>query len=122
MKQSRRPALSPEAIYSNYFEVGVNALEFMIDFGQYHPEQLAAQRHTRIVTGPVFAKMLLRLLTDAVARHEADHGMITIPDEFDPLELVRASIEGLDLHQLRARGAPKRDYAPNHDQAAREPL
>ncbi len=107
MKHSRRAAISPEAIYSNYFEIGVNSLEFMLDFGQYHPERPVARRHTRIVTGPVFAKLLLRLLADAVARHEAEHGVIAAPDELDPLELVRASIDGMDLHQLRARGAPR---------------
>ena len=80
---SSRGAATPRAQYSNYFEVGNNALEFMIDFGQFYPEHAAAQRHTRIVTGPAFAKLLLQLLTDAVAQHEAAYGTILLPDEPD---------------------------------------
>ena len=32
--------------------------------------------HSRIVTGPVHAKLLAQLLADAIARFEAEHGEI----------------------------------------------
>ncbi len=67
---------APEARYVNYFEVGHNAFEFILDFGQYHPEQAAAHLHTRLVTGPVYAKLLSHMLAQAVERHEREFGVI----------------------------------------------
>jgi len=53
--------------------------------------------HTRIVTGPVYAKLMTELLHDAVKRFEKEHGLIQpIEDEFDPIEIVTQSIEGYD--------------------------
>jgi hypothetical protein len=67
---------APLAAYANYFEVGHNAFEFLIDFGQYQPEADAVTMHSRMATGPVHAKLLAGLLSDAVARFEAEHGPI----------------------------------------------
>lgn len=95
--RSPRRALGPQARYSNYFEVGQNALEFMVDFGQYHPENTSAICHTRVVTGPVYAKLLMRLLIEAIGQHEAAHGPIPpVEDELDPLEHVRNSLVNFD--------------------------
>jgi len=82
-----------EGRYANYFEVGHNAFEFIFDFGQYHPENEGACMHSRIVTGPVYAKLLAELLCDAVMRYETEHGEIQpAEDELDPVELVKQSI------------------------------
>ena len=35
---SAKPARAPLARYTNYFEVGHNPYEFLVDFGQYQPE------------------------------------------------------------------------------------
>lgn len=67
----------PLAVYANYFEVGHNAFEFLIDFGQFQPESGEVSMHNRIVTGPVHAKLLTKLLTEAIAYFEAEHGEIT---------------------------------------------
>jgi Protein of unknown function (DUF3467) len=77
-RSSLRPkhVIAPEARYANYFEVGHNAHEFIFDFGQYHPEQAAAQLHMRVVTSPVYAKLLSKMLCEAVERHECEHGAI----------------------------------------------
>jgi hypothetical protein len=72
----------PLAAYANYFEVGHNAFEFLIDFGQYQPEADAVTMHSRMATGPVHAKLLAGLLADAIARFEAEHG--TIADFAEP--------------------------------------
>jgi hypothetical protein len=64
------------AVYANYFEVGHNAFEFLIDFGQFQPETGTVRMHSRMVTGPVHAKLLAQLLTEAVTRFEAEHGEI----------------------------------------------
>lgn len=82
-----------EGRYANYFEVGHNAFEFIFDFGQYHPEDDVARMHSRIVTGPVYAKLLMELLCDAVALFEKEYGEIQpAEDELDPVELVKQSI------------------------------
>jgi hypothetical protein len=108
MKQcppSRRRISAPQARYTNYFEVGHNALEFIVDFGQYHPEATVAQCHTRIVTGPVYAKLLARLLAESIRHHETEHGTIAeADDDFDPLEHVRNSIPGFDIVRSDRRG------------------
>ena len=56
---------------------------------------------TRMVTGPVFAKLLAR---PAVAGRgeqiEGEHGVIEeAADDLDPLELVKQSIRGFDRKQ-----------------------
>jgi hypothetical protein len=71
-----RNQYAPEARYINYFEVGHNAHEFLFDLGQYHPEQMAAQLHLRVVTGPAYAKLLSLMLSEAIERHEREHGVI----------------------------------------------
>src|SRR5260370_1173134 len=86
-----------DARYANYFEVGHNAYEFFVDFGQYRPNTESVHMQVRIVTGPVFAKLLSSLLSKAVAQFEQEHGPIqTLEEELDPLELVRQSLKGFD--------------------------
>jgi len=66
--------------------VGHNAAEFIFDFGQYHRENYAVKLHSRVVTGPVYAKLLADMLSDAVQRFEEEHGAIeTSGEELDPL-------------------------------------
>ncbi|MEQ1846156.1 MAG: DUF3467 domain-containing protein [Nitrospira sp.] len=64
------------ARYANYFEIGHNAAEFILDFGQAYSSSEERQMHTRIVTSPLYAKALLRLLDKAVERHEELYGAI----------------------------------------------
>ena len=98
-----------EGRYANYFEVGHNSCEFIFDFGQYHPENEDAHMHTRIVTGPVYAKLLAELLKAAVDRFESANGSIQpAEDDFDPVELVKQSIAGYEMPFQQSR-AVKRD-------------
>jgi uncharacterized protein DUF3467 len=83
------------AVYANYFEVGHNAFEFLIDFGQFQPDAGSVQMHSRMVTGPVHAKLLAQLLSQAISRFEAEHGelaeltgheveaLVTPPSDFE---------------------------------------
>ena len=66
--------------YANYFMLGHNAFEFVLDFGQLYGDGETADMHTRIITGPVYAKALLRLLGDAIAQHEGLFGRIAEGD------------------------------------------
>jgi Protein of unknown function (DUF3467) len=89
-----------EGRYVNYFEIGHSPFEFIFDFGQYHPETDCARMHSRIVMGPVYAKLLANLLGNAVLRFEQEHGVIQqAEDELDPMELVKQSIADFD-HQF----------------------
>jgi hypothetical protein len=63
-----------EARYANYFEVGHNAVEFVVDFGQLYPDSERARVHTRIVTSPTYAKALLDTLRLSIARFEQEYG------------------------------------------------
>jgi len=71
-----------EARYANHFRVGHNDYEFIFDFGQFHPGQVADAdespqvRIVRIVMGPPFAKALLETLQRAVSEYEHLHGPI----------------------------------------------
>jgi hypothetical protein len=74
--------------YANYFEIGHNAFEFLLDFGQHYadcpsPDTRTVQLHTRIITGPVYAKALLALLAESVTQHERLFGVIPTRDEDD---------------------------------------
>lgn len=62
--------------YANYFKVGYNAFEFLLDFGQFYPEGKEAQLHTRIITNPIYAKTLLELLRESMDRYEQTFGAI----------------------------------------------
>ena len=65
-----------EGRYANYVRVGHNAFEFLLDFGQFYPESHAPLMHTRIVTNPIYAKVFLDTVRDAMAQYEATFGPI----------------------------------------------
>ncbi len=65
-----------EGRYANYFEVGYNAFEFILDFGQRYSEGEDAKSHTRIVTSPAYAKVFLEMLRDSVSKYEQLFGAI----------------------------------------------
>lgn len=70
-----------EGRYANYFKIGYNAFEFLIDFGQIYNEDEVekVQLHTRIITSPVYAKTLLKLIQDSIT--QCEHTFGPIPDE-----------------------------------------
>jgi hypothetical protein len=99
-----------EARYANYFEVGHNAFEFMLDFGQFHADDETAQMQYRVVTGPVHAKLLAEMLDSSIERYEQEHGAIRcVEDDVDPLELVHKSISGYDPRaSAQSGGTPRK--------------
>jgi uncharacterized protein DUF3467 len=81
---------APLARYANYFALGHNAFEFMVDFGQFRPESKDVVLHTRIAFGPTYAKLFAGMLARAIADHEAEYG--TVPHSeptADPGEVTR---------------------------------
>jgi len=65
-----------EGRYANYFQIGHNAVEFLLDFGQFYPESMGPQFHTRIITNPVYAKVLSETLRESIDRYEQTFGVI----------------------------------------------
>ena len=65
-----------EGKYANFFKVGFNAFEFVMDFGQFYPETEKAELYTRIITGPFYAKNFLETLTAAIKQYETEIGTI----------------------------------------------
>ncbi len=74
--KGREPANHLEGCYANYFQVGHNAFEFVLDFGQCYPEDTEAWCHTRIVTGPAYAKVLAETLRKSLDHYEHTFGVI----------------------------------------------
>jgi hypothetical protein len=70
-----------EGRYANYFKVGYNAFEFVIDFGQSYSENDRSEICARIVTGPAYAKDLLNTLQSAIDRYEHNYGVIKLNNE-----------------------------------------
>lgn len=62
--------------YANYFQIGENALEFVVEFGQLYSDEPAPLIHTRIITSPGYAVQLLSLLEDALRQYEEQFGPI----------------------------------------------
>ena len=65
-----------EGRYANFFKVGFNAFEFVMDFGQFYPETEKAELYTRIITGPFYAKNFLETFTAAIKQYESEIGTI----------------------------------------------
>ncbi len=67
---------SIEGRYANVFEVGYNAFEFLIHFGQVDPANEQPQIHTRIITSPAYAKAVAEMLHDSLLQYEKMFGSI----------------------------------------------
>lgn len=72
-----------EGRYANYFNVGHNAFEVVLAFGQFYEGNVKPQLHTKIVTSPAYAKTFLELLRDSLEQYEKAYGAIPtgIPHE-----------------------------------------
>jgi hypothetical protein len=69
-----------EGRYANFFQVGHNAFEFVLEFGQANAPD-SVRYSTRIITSPAYAKTLLGILRESIDRYEQAFG--TIPDSGD---------------------------------------
>jgi hypothetical protein len=76
--EARDPSVDPllEGRYSNYVEVGCNAFEFLIEFGQVYSDTTQPRTHTKIVMSPYYAKDLLETLQKSLLQYENDNGAI----------------------------------------------
>jgi hypothetical protein len=74
-KESRKNRKS-HGRYANYFEIGHNAYEFILDFGQMYQCNEVTGFHTRIITSPVYARSLLISLKESISNYEQNFGKI----------------------------------------------
>ena len=65
-----------EGRYANYFKVGHNVVDFLLDFGQLYHESEKAQLHTRVITSPSYAMALLEILRESLDRYVQTFGDI----------------------------------------------
>lgn len=65
-----------EGRYANHFAVGHNAFEFLLDFGQFYPDDGRAQVHTRIIISPSYFKTFVDTLRASIDQYEATFGPI----------------------------------------------
>jgi hypothetical protein len=72
--KSGQSADPPEGRYANYFKIGYNAFELIIDCGQCYADDAAPQLHTRIITSPAYGKALLKTLSDSLEEYEKKYG------------------------------------------------
>ena len=70
---------SLETVYSNLARIAHSPADFVIDFAQILPGENKAAIRARILMSPLSAKLLLRALTENLARYESNLGEITIP-------------------------------------------
>jgi len=69
-----------EPTYSNLALITNSPSEIVIDFAQIMPQVAQARVRARVVMTPLNAKLVLRALTDHLARFETQFGQITIPE------------------------------------------
>lgn len=60
--------------YANAFNIGYNAFEVVLEFGQQLSEEEDAAMHTRIITHPIYARALYESLGDSLLRYEREFG------------------------------------------------
>ncbi len=70
-----------EGRYANYFEIGHNAFEFLLDLGQLGVETDTARIYMRVITSPLGARNLCHLLNEALAEYRKSFGPIRHEDE-----------------------------------------
>ena len=65
--------------YANYFEVGHNAFEFLLDFGQLYltGSEAEGRMHTRIIASPAFTQRLVEVLSLALSEYEQTYGRVS---------------------------------------------
>ena len=64
-----------EARYANFFRVGHNLAEFILEFGQVYSDSDSEVLHTRIVTNPTYARVFLAILSESIEKYDRVFGL-----------------------------------------------
>ena len=68
-----------EPAYVNLARISHSPADLVIDFAHLLPGETTANIRSRVVMSPLSAKLLLRALTENLARYEATFGEIGVP-------------------------------------------
>ena len=68
-----------EPAYTNLARISHSLTDIVIDFAHILPGETSANIRSRVVMTPLSAKLLLRALTENIARYEAAFGEIPMP-------------------------------------------
>ena len=66
-------------VYANLARIAHSPADIVIDFAHLLPGETNATIRSRVVMTPLSAKLLLRALTENLARYEAAFGAINVP-------------------------------------------
>jgi hypothetical protein len=69
-----------EPVYSNFTLITNSPSEIVLDFAQVMPQVPLARVRSRVVMTAINAKLLLRALTEHIARFESQYGVIPVPE------------------------------------------
>ncbi len=72
-----------EGKYTNVFQIGHNAFEFLLEFGQSYADRNEFM-HTRLVTSPAYAAQLSQLLLQALSQYRDRYGPISLEGDSSP--------------------------------------
>ncbi len=68
-----------ELVYANLARIAHSPADIVLDFAHLLPGEPRAKIRARIVMTPLSAKLLVRALTENIARYEAAFGEINLP-------------------------------------------
>ncbi len=68
-----------EPLYANLARISHSPADIVIDFAHLLPGETQARVTSRVLMTPLSAKLLLRALTENIARYEAAFGEIPVP-------------------------------------------
>lgn len=66
-------------VYANLARIAHSPSDLVIDFAHILPGEAKATVRSRVILTPLSAKLLLRALTENLARYEAAFGEISVP-------------------------------------------
>jgi len=67
-------------LYANFAVITHSIAEFVIDLAQIMPQVPQARVQARVIMTPLNAKLLLRALGENIAKYEALHGTVQVPE------------------------------------------
>lgn len=68
-----------DTIYANLARIAHSPADIVLDFAHLLPGETRAKIRARVVMTPLSAKLLVKALTENLARYEAAFGEITLP-------------------------------------------
>jgi Protein of unknown function (DUF3467) len=68
-----------EIVYANLARIAHSPADIVLDFAHLLPGEVKAKIRSRVVMTPLSAKLLVRALTENIARYETAFGEINLP-------------------------------------------